>query len=149
MIRCLIVAFAAWFSAVCIAVARYFERGDRCPTTFIADDPSVLMVAFVTAFIFSYAAIYRVGRVAGYSEGEWQEKSRFPCFVREDPSGFPCEVRGWVENRVDVAVGETYCWTRSSIVYKYKITAIIEQNHKFKFIVAINEPTQKSFNSRL
>jgi hypothetical protein len=147
MIVCLILAGIPWFCAICISVARYFQRGDRCPIAFFVDDPSVLMVAFVTAFIFSYASIYIAGRLTGYSEGEWQEKSRFPHFVREDPSGLPVEIRGWVSHDALTKAGEDiFCFYDKR---SYKVTSVLESNKKYKFIVAIYEPKQESFNSRI
>jgi len=147
MFAFLLFAGIPWYFAIAHPIAQFFSRGEKCSITFLVDDPSVLAVAFTVAFIFSYAAIYKTGYLAGYGEGEWQEKSRFPHFVREDLSGFPVEIRGWVEDKKEVIVGADYYWFAERRLYK--ITSIIERNQKYKFIVAIYEPKQETSNSRI
>jgi len=103
------------------------------------------MVVSVSAFALSYIAVYKAGHMAGYREGEWQEKCRFPHFVREDPSGIPTEIRGWVRHDSTASVGDEWFYEKRI----YKIASVVEKDHQFKFIVAIHEPKQEEFNSRI
>ena len=146
MVAGLILSALPWLLLLMQTIACGYNT--KCPRLLMvlgADQGCVLMVVSFVALVFSYLAVYSTGHSVGYRDGEFQTKSSFPSFVRENSSGQPVEIRGYIRSDSTTSVGNELFYDKRSFL----ITSVVEKDSHFKFVVAVNEPNPEVFPTRL
>lgn len=145
MVAGLMLSALPWLLFMMQAIACGYNT--NCPRLLMvegADKGTVLMVVSFVALVLSYLTVYSTGHSVGYRDGEFQAKSFFPSFVKEDASGRPIEIRGYIKSDSNTSVGNELFYDKRLFL----ITSVLEKDSHYKFVVAVNEPQPEVFPIR-
>jgi len=134
-----------WFFLIFASVVWGLSDSPACPKflrVISSDFTTLLWIVVLVSLALSYTVAYQVGRMIGYRDGQYQAKSHFPYFVREDASGSPTEIRGWIRHDSDIAVGSTLLYENR----RFQVTSIVDDcRDDERFVIALYEANSESY----
>ena len=136
----LIPAGVPWFIFILTGLIWGFSSPPSWARVFRVDEEEVLFVVAGLGLGLSYTVLFQAGRLAGYRDGQFQARSHFPQFVREDSGANPVEIRGWVRHDDALVVGDELMYHHR----RFRVTSMIDEGKDFKFIVALHQTSDDS-----